>query len=72
MITTNEKHIDNLPDLMNQQQLANYLGKSQAWLERQRWASEPPKYVKIGRNVRYRSADIIEWINSSLVDPSPK
>ncbi|GAA0581407.1 helix-turn-helix transcriptional regulator [Halomonas salifodinae] len=51
-----------LPRLMNQRDLANYLGKSTAWCERARWAGEGPRFIKLGRHVRYRADDVLAWI----------
>ncbi|WP_083632953.1 helix-turn-helix transcriptional regulator [Chromohalobacter japonicus] len=51
-----------LPRLMNQRDLAAYLGKSTAWCERARWAGEGPKFIKLGRHVRYRADDVLAWI----------
>jgi hypothetical protein len=36
------------------------LGVSPAWCERGRWAGYGPKF---GRLVRYRKADVLDWIN---------
>ena len=52
-----------LPILLDQKQLAEYLGKSQAWCERARWAGDGPKFIKLGRHVRYRVEDVLTWIN---------
>ncbi|WOJ95772.1 helix-turn-helix domain-containing protein [Congregibacter brevis] len=51
-----------LPRLLNQQQLAKYLGKSKAWCERARWQGSGPRFIKLGRHVRYRVVDVEEWI----------
>lgn len=51
-----------LPRLMTQRELAAYLSKSTAWCERARWAGDGPRYIKLGRHVRYRGDDILEWI----------
>ncbi|WP_370212574.1 helix-turn-helix transcriptional regulator [Alloalcanivorax venustensis] len=51
---------------MNQRDLALYLGKSTAWCERARWAGEGPSFVKLGRHVRYRAEDVLEWVDSHL------
>jgi predicted DNA-binding transcriptional regulator AlpA len=53
-----------LPILLDQKQLAEYLGKSQAWCERARWAGEGPKFIKLGRHVRYRVEDVAAWIEN--------
>lgn len=55
-----------LPRLMTQADLAAYLGKSKAWCERARWAGQGPQFVKLGRNVRYKAEDVLEWIDSNI------
>ncbi|WP_246166883.1 helix-turn-helix transcriptional regulator [Marinobacter salinexigens] len=53
-----------MPRLWDQKTLAAYLGKSTAWCERARWAGEGPRFIKLGRHVRYRAEDVLEWIDS--------
>lgn len=53
-----------LPTLLTQKQLAQYLQKSTAWCERARWEGKGPKFVKLGRHVRYKSTDVEAWINA--------
>ena len=55
-----------LPNLMTQRDLAAYLAKSTAWCERARWAGQGPKFIKLGRNVRYRAEDVLDWINDNV------
>ena len=55
----------NVPRLMNQRDLASYLGKSTAWCERARWAGEGPRFIKLGRHVRYKSEDVMSWIEEN-------
>jgi len=57
----------NLPDLINQSELANYLNKSEAWCERARWLGIGPPFVKLGRSVRYRFSDVKEYVDSNLI-----
>lgn len=54
-----------LPKLWDQKTLAAYLGKSTAWCERARWAGEGPRFVKLGRHVRYRADDVLAWIEEN-------
>jgi predicted DNA-binding transcriptional regulator AlpA len=70
MQTTTSRSITNppeasvvLPRLMDQKELAAYLGKSTAWCERARWAGEGPKFIKLGRHVRYRVSDVLAWLD---------
>ena len=51
-----------LPSLLTQQELAKYISKSTAWCERARWAGEGPKFLKLGRHVRYRADDVLKWL----------
>lgn len=57
-------HTVSVPALFNQNQLAAYLGKSTAWCERARLTGDGPKFVKLGRHVRYRAEDVMAWIES--------
>lgn len=54
-----------MPKLWNQKTLADYLGKSTAWCERARWAGEGPRFIKLGRHVRYRAEDVLAWIEDN-------
>ena len=55
-----------LPRLMNQRDFAAYIGKSTAWCERARWAGQGPKFIKLGRHIRYRAEDVEAWINGNV------
>jgi predicted DNA-binding transcriptional regulator AlpA len=50
---------------MNQRDLAQYIGKSTAWCERARWAGEGPRFIKLGRHVRYRADDVMAWFEAN-------
>lgn len=49
--------------LFPQPVLTAITGLSPAYFERGRWAGYGPKFLKLGRMVRYRKADIVDWIN---------
>ena len=51
-------------ELLKQEQIAAELGKSIAWCERARWNNSGPAFIKIGRSVRYRRADLNAWLES--------
>ena len=55
-----------LPRLLDQAALAQYLGKSTAWCERARLMGGGPCFCKLGRHVRYRAEDVQEWIESNV------
>lgn len=56
-----------LPALMDQQKAAEYLGVSEKKLERDRWIDKRIPYVKLGRHVRYRAADLLEYVEANIV-----
>lgn len=62
-----EESLVSLPRLLNQRELAEYLGKSTAWCERARWAGEGPRFIKLGRHVRYRADDVAAWIEENAL-----
>lgn len=49
--------------LMTRKELAEMLGLSPATLARWKWAGEDgPPCIKIGRTVRYRHDDVMQWL----------
>lgn len=51
--------------LLTTKQAAPYLGVSEAFLERDRWAGARIPYIKVGsRAVRYRISDLEAYIES--------
>lgn len=50
--------------LLNQKEVAEIIGLSEAWLERKRWEGGGIPYRKLGRCVRYDERDVIDWIQS--------
>ena len=63
--TAPSQYTTEMPSLMDQRDLAAYLGKSTAWCERARWAGEGPRFIKLGRHVRYRADDVLQWIEDN-------
>lgn len=52
-----------MPVLLTQKDVAQCLGKSVKWCERARIEGTGPRYLKLGRNVRYRAEDVVQWMN---------
>lgn len=50
--------------LLTAQQLADELSISQRTLEAARARGTGPHYLKVGRLIRYRRADVIAWLES--------
>lgn len=38
------------------------LGVSAAWCERGRWVGYGPRFLKLGRLIRYRKGDVLTWL----------
>ncbi|MFW5881299.1 MAG: helix-turn-helix domain-containing protein [Roseicyclus sp.] len=53
------------PKLVAPKEAAGYLGVSEKWLERDRWAGAKIPYVKIGRHVRYRMSDLVRFVDEN-------
>ena len=53
-------------DLMDEARLAARLGVSRATLQSWRYAGRGPRYLKIGRLIRYREADVDAYLRAQL------
>jgi excisionase family DNA binding protein len=53
--------------LLTQREAAEELRLSERTLERLRVTGEGPKFIRMGRSIRYRFADIEAWIVSQMV-----
>ena len=52
-------------ELLTALQTSEYLKVSTYWLDRDRLKKEPEvPFVRIGRMIRYRKADLVKYINS--------
>ena len=56
-----------MPSLLTQREAAAVLCLSERTLERLRVAGTGPRYVKLGRRVAYREADLEAWIAARVV-----
>lgn len=54
-------------ELLTTPEAANYVRLGKPTLERFRLSGEGPAFAKLGGAVRYRKADLDEWIASRLV-----
>lgn len=58
-----------LNSLLSAEEAAARLHQAPASLAKWRSEGKGPRYLKIGRAVYYREADISEWLESRIVDP---
>lgn len=54
-------------EVMDEFALAEFLGLTVATLRKWRWLRSGPKFVKVGRLIRYRKADIDAWLDQQTV-----
>jgi len=55
--------------LLSNSEAAEFLGMSPDTLPRWRWARVGPAYLKVGRSIKYRLADLEAFLNESRVNP---
>jgi excisionase family DNA binding protein len=56
-----------MQDMFNTCEAAKYVSLASVTLERMRITGEGPAFVRLGRSVRYRRADLENWINGRLL-----
>ena len=61
-ILMNQSNIQNLPKLLSTKELARVLNMSHRSLENMRQRGVGPKFIKVGRTVRYAFEDVLDWI----------
>jgi predicted DNA-binding transcriptional regulator AlpA len=61
-----------MTQLLHTQQLAEYLHNKMSTLESWRSAGCGPPYLKIGRRVFYRLADVDAWLESRRIVPQER
>jgi hypothetical protein len=54
-------------ELVDEAIASKILAKSIPWLRQARWRGIGPRYLKIGRNIRYRLADLTTYLDSCVV-----
>jgi predicted DNA-binding transcriptional regulator AlpA len=55
-----------MDQLFDQRHAARLLGLSVRTLERHRVAGTGPRFVRLGRLVRYREVDLADWVHGAL------
>lgn len=48
---------------------AGYIGKPPRTLGQWRYLGKGPRYLKVGRDVRYRKVDVDAWLEANAVTP---
>ncbi len=53
----------------DEHQASEILGFTVKTLQQRRWAGKPPRFLKVGRLVRYRQSDLLDFLNSATIIP---
>jgi predicted DNA-binding transcriptional regulator AlpA len=61
---------DTIHRYLNEHQVSSMTGLSLGSLRNWRWLGKGPVYVKIGRSVRYKESDILEFMEAHMVSPN--
>ena len=56
-----------MTSLLNTEQLAAQLGLTESCLAKWRLTGEGPRFVRLGRRVAYRPADVDTWLDARAV-----
>ncbi len=59
-----------MDNVYNEQEAAAILGCSVAMLRKCRLLRRGPAYIKVGRLVRYREADLAAYLDANRIDPT--
>lgn len=52
--------------LLSQSEFCEQTGVAHATAEKWRWCGKGPRFIKVGRLVKYRQCDIDAWIEANL------
>lgn len=53
--------------LLTQAQVAEIVSMSEAWLEQCRFRRTGIDFIKVGRSVRYRMSDVLNWLDQQKI-----
>lgn len=56
-------------EVMDENDAAAFLHLSVSFLRSRRASGEEPRFVRLGRLVRYRREDLIAWLSANVVGP---
>jgi hypothetical protein len=53
---------------VNEKDAAVYIGLTVAYLRKARWLGKGPRFLRLGRTIRYRIEDLDEWLEQHRVE----
>lgn len=64
--------MENTDVLVNEKRVSEITGLALSTLRNRRSLRKPPRYIKIGKSVRYALADVQAFIDANRIDPQEK
>jgi hypothetical protein len=65
-------NIDTVSKAVNEYVAAEILGQSVQTLRNHRCSRKGPAYLKLGRSVRYKVSDLLDYLERHRIDPEAK
>lgn len=62
--------MDQFDDLLTEEEMAERLGYTRAWLRSQRLAGNGPAFMKLGNRIMYDPADVRAWLETLKTKPT--
>jgi predicted DNA-binding transcriptional regulator AlpA len=62
-----EQHLNTSTRLLYERDLARMTGRAASCWQKDRVAGTGPKFIRVGRLVRYRESDVNEWLASRTI-----
>lgn len=57
------------PNVVSEREAALFLGLALRTLQNRRWRGLPPRFMRLGRAIRYRLSDLQDYMDACLVEP---
>lgn len=57
------------PNVVSEREAALFLGLAIRTLQNRRWRGLPPRFVRLGRSIRYRVSDLEDYLDTCLIEP---
>ncbi len=67
--TIEAKNIDSTLITYDEHQASEITGFTVKTLQQRRWAGKAPRFLKVGRKIRYRKSDLLDFLDKSTVLP---
>lgn len=57
------------PNVVSEREAALFLGLAIRTLQNRRWRGLPPRFMRMGRSIRYRLSDLQDYMDGCMVEP---